>query len=29
MSVFQKGLITIEIDGGCGHSDVFAYALTG
>ena len=27
MSVFQKGRITIEIDGGGGHSDVFEYAV--
>ena len=27
MSVFQKGLITIQIDGGGGHSYVFEYAL--
>jgi len=27
MSVFQKGLITIQIDDGGGHSYVFEYAL--
>lgn len=29
MSVFQKGLITIQIDDGGGHSYVFEYALAG